>query len=69
WLLNPRKALRRLITEHPKVMSSISMAFIIMGSLVLLPGFSACVNGTIFAHPVVKVAAGVAVAVGKWLRS
>ncbi|KAH9958380.1 hypothetical protein BJV74DRAFT_753057, partial [Russula compacta] len=69
WLLDPRKAVHRLITKHPKVMSSVSTVLIIMGSIVLLPGISACVNGTILAHPAVKVAAGVAVAVGKWLRS
>ncbi|KAH9964810.1 hypothetical protein BJV74DRAFT_786271 [Russula compacta] len=69
WLLNQCKALHCRITKHPKVMSSISTVLIIMGSIVLLPGISACVNGTILAHPAVKVAAGVAVAVGKWLRS
>ena len=69
WLPAPRKALHRLITKHPKVMSGASTVLIIMGSIVLLPGFFACVNGTILAHPVVKVAAGVALAVGKWLRS
>ena len=69
WLLYPSKALHRLITKHPKVMSRVSMALIVMGSIVLIPGFSACVNGTILAHPAVKAAGGVAVAVGKWLRS
>ena len=69
WLLNPRKALHCLITKHPKVMSSISTVLIIVGGIVLLPGFSACVNGTILAHPAVKIAGGAAVAVGKWLRS
>ena len=32
-------------------------------------GLSACVSGTILAHPGVTVTGGVAVVVGKWLRS
>ncbi len=58
-----------LIAKHPKVMSTVSNLLIFVGGSVLLPGVTAWVSGTIIAHPAVTVAGGVAVAVGKWLRS
>jgi hypothetical protein len=61
--------LESVIAKHPKLMSKVSTVLIAVGSLVLLPGVSACAAGTIFAHPAVTVAGGIAVVVGKWLRA
>lgn len=61
--------LRYIITKHPKVMSTISTALILAGSIVLLPGVSTYAGDTILAHPVVKIGGGIAIAAGKWLRT
>jgi len=39
-----------------------------VGGIILFPGVAACARGTIFAHPAVTIAGGIAVAVGRWLR-
>jgi len=57
-----------VIAKHPKLMSNVSTVLIAVGSLVLLPGVTACAAGTIFAHPAVTVAGAISVVVGKWLR-
>ncbi len=64
-----RNALGYLIAKHPKVMSTVPTVLITVGSIVLLPGFTACATGTIFAHPAVTVSGAIAVSVGKWLRA
>ena len=56
------------IIKHRKVVSTVSTVLITVGGVVLLPGLSACVSGTILAHPGVTFAGGIAVVVGKWLR-
>ncbi|KAH9964409.1 hypothetical protein BJV74DRAFT_717806, partial [Russula compacta] len=58
-----------LTTEHPKVMTKISTVLIIVGGIVLLPGFSEWVGGTILGHPAVKVAGAIAFAIGQWLKA
>ena len=64
-----RSVLEYLIAKHPKVMANVSTVLITVGSIVLLPGMTACAAGTIFAHPAVTVAGAIAVVVGKWLRA
>jgi len=64
-----RNALGHLIAKHPKVMSTVPTVLITVGSIVLLPGFTACATGTTFAHPAVTVSGAIAVSVGKWLRA
>jgi len=67
--LGLQNALDNFIIKHRKVVSTVSTVLITVGGVVLLPGLSACVSGTILAHPGVTVAGGIAVVVGKWLRS
>ena len=67
-LLGLHNALGYLVTKHPKVMSTVSTALIMVGSIVLLPGITTCAAGTIFAHPAVTVVGAITVTVGKWLR-
>ena len=67
--LGPRNAFDNFIIKHRKVVSTVSTVLITVGGIVLLPGLSACVSGTILAHPGMTVAGGIAVVVGKWLRS
>jgi hypothetical protein len=62
-------ALGCVVTKHPKVVSTVSIVLITVGSIVLFPGVTACAAGTILAHPAVTVAGGVSVVVGKLLRS
>lgn len=61
-------AVDHLIAKHPKVLSTVSTVLTIVGGIILFPGVSACVRGTILAHPTVTIAGGIAVAVGRWLR-
>ena len=64
-----RNALEYLIAKRPKVMSNVSTVLITVGSIVLLPGMTACAAGTIFADPAGTVAGAIAVVGGKWLRT
>ena len=57
-----------MIAKHPKVLSTISIVLTIAGGIILFPGVSASVRGTILAHPAVTIAGGIAVAVGRQLR-
>jgi len=67
--LGLQNAFDNFIIKHRKVVSTVSTVLITVGGVVLLPGLSACVSGTILAHPGVTVAGGIAIVVGKWLRS
>jgi hypothetical protein len=67
--LGPYHLLDYLIAKHPKVVSIVSNVLITAGAIVLLPGFSTWVSGTIFAHPAVTVVGAIAVGIGKWLKS
>ncbi|KAH9964414.1 hypothetical protein BJV74DRAFT_726392, partial [Russula compacta] len=68
WPLKARKWLNYFIAKHPKAMYRVSAVLIAVGGIMLLPGFSECAGGTILAHPAMKVAGAITVAVGKWLR-
>ena len=61
-------AVDHLIAKHPKVLSTVSTVLTIAGGIILFPGVSASVRGTILAHPAVTIAGGIAVAVGRRLR-
>ncbi|KAH9964411.1 hypothetical protein BJV74DRAFT_799663 [Russula compacta] len=63
WL---REILNQLITKHPKVMSGIPMVLVTAGGVVLIPGIF---EGTVLAHPAVKVGGAIAVAFGRWLKT
>jgi hypothetical protein len=62
-------ALGDVVTKHPKVLSTVSIVLITVGSIVLFPGVTACAAGTVLAHPAVTVAGGISVVVGKLLRT
>lgn len=63
WL---RELLNQLITKHPKVMSRISTVLVTAGGIVLIPSIF---DGTVLAHPAVKVGGAIAVAFGRWLKT
>ena len=66
--LTLHNAVDYLIAKHPKVLSTVSTVLTTVGGIILFPGVTACARGTILAHPAVTIAAGIAVAVGRWLR-
>jgi len=69
-LLYARKVLAYFVTKHRKVMSTISAVLIAAGGIVLLPGVSACIGGTmVFTPQAVQAAGAIAVGVGKWLKA
>lgn len=61
--------LGRLVINHRKTVSTASTVFTTVGDIVLSPGFSTCVSGTVLAHPAVIIAGAIASTVGRWLRS
>ena len=57
-----------MIAKHPKVLSTVSTVLTTVGGIIGLPGFSEWAQGTILARPAVRVAGGIAFAVGRRLR-
>jgi hypothetical protein len=69
WLLNATQALDQLVSEHPKVMSTLSAVLITLGSIPAIPAISAGAGGAILASGTAHAVGAIAVGVGSWMKA
>jgi len=69
WLLNASEAMDILISEHPKVMTTLSAILITVGSIPAIPAISAGAGGVFLASSAAHTAGAIAVGLGSWIKA
>jgi len=69
WLLNATEAMEILVSEHPKVMSTLSAILITVGSIPAIPAIASGAGGALLASGAAHTVGAIAVGVGSWIKA